>query len=145
MYLPILIVSSYTFRILPSFLYIPIFVLCPWFKSQSHNLSMFIPRSLVWILIPYSFVPWYGWSQIDTNSILVTNTPYLNSVKWTEFSFILTPSCTDSKWGTPKTFYIWALPTTSIVRAVGFALSALLEGVFCWIEISGIAGFGSCF
>ena len=36
-------------------------------------------------------------------TISVANTPYLNSVKSTEFGFTLTPSCTNSKWGTTKT------------------------------------------
>ena len=37
-------------------------------------------------------------------NISIAKTSYSNSVKSTEFSFTLTPSCTNSKWVTPKIF-----------------------------------------
>ena len=36
-------------------------------------------------------------------------------------------------------------PIIYCVHAAGFVVSALLEGVFCLIEVFGIADFGSCF
>ena len=63
----------------------------------------------------------------------VAKTPLPNSVKLTEFSFNLTPSCIDSKWGTPKTFYMWVIPIRSSVRALDCEVSALMR-VFCLLD-----------
>ena len=50
------------------------------------------------------------------------------------------------KMGRSQNFLHVSAPISSSVRAVGCAVSALLEGFFfCWIEIFGFAGFDRSF
>ena len=68
----------------------------------------------------------------------------MNSVKLNEFRFNLTPSCANSKRGTPKTNYMWVIPIRYSVLAVSRSVSDLLEGFVCWILIFGFASFCRC-